>query len=137
MVRAGEPAGYLNPVGYVEIGVDGRRYYAHILALAYVREVWPTSPVDHRNGIRDDNSYTNLREVTQLQNCNNHANRPLRPGKTSSKPGVFLDKKHHRWRSEICVDGKRTSLGSFKTEEEAHQAYLSAKQKALKELGLL
>jgi hypothetical protein len=45
--------------------------------------------------------------------------------KTSGKKftGVSLDKRTGRWRAECKIDGKRTSLGSFDSEEEAARAW--------------
>ena len=42
--------------------------------------------------------------------------------------GSFYDKINNNWRSQITTNGKTISLGSFKTEELATQAYLDAKK---------
>lgn len=41
--------------------------------------------------------------------------------------GVSWHKKNQKWTAQIAVNGKQKYLGSFLTEEEAHQAYLSAR----------
>lgn len=41
------------------------------------------------------------------------------------KGAVF---QHGVWRGQISIFGKTTHLGNFKTEEEAHEAYVKAKK---------
>lgn len=46
----------------------------------------------------------------------------------SGLKGVTWIKKLEKWQARITLNGKRKSLGYFPTKEEAHQAYLSAKE---------
>lgn len=41
--------------------------------------------------------------------------------------GYFYDKRRNMYRVQIVLDGKRNTIGSFKTEEEARTAYQSIK----------
>lgn len=73
--------------------------------------------LDHINRIKDDNRIENLREVTNQENMFNN-----------NCSGYSWRKNRNMWVSTIKVDNKSIYLGSFCTEEEAHQAYLNAKK---------
>ena len=73
--------------------------------------------IDHINGIKTDNRIINLQELTQRDNVTRN---PI--GKSKYR-GVSFNKRDNRWVSNIKHNGKRISLGSFKTEIEASEAY--------------
>ena len=81
--------------------------------------------VDHIDNNPLNNCLSNLQLMTQREN----KNRIVRG--VSKYAGVYFRKDTKKWRSVICIKGKRKSLGSFKTEEEAHETY----QTVLKQLG--
>jgi HNH endonuclease len=63
-VRVGDIAGDANHVGGARrIGIFGRSYLAHHLAVLYVTGRWPANNVAFRNGIRSDCRWRNLRVV--------------------------------------------------------------------------
>jgi hypothetical protein len=107
--------------GYIRIGIkkDCIRYElkAHQFVY-YISTGRIVEQIDHINGFRDDNRIENLREVTNQQNCFN---------KKETK-GYYFEKDRDKWLSQITIDGKRIHLGRFKTEQEARQAYLDAKE---------
>jgi len=74
--------------------------------------------IDHINGIRDDNRISNLRSVTNQQNQFNN---------TKSK-GYSFDKKNNKWRAQIYLNNKKINLGLFNSEDDAREAYLTAKK---------
>lgn len=77
--------------------------------------------VDHRNGNTLDNTRDNLR------NCSRQQGQYNRKSFSSNKlgyKGVCRDK--NKFRAQIRVDGKKISLGSFATPEEAYEAYKNA-----------
>ena len=49
-----------------------------------------------------------------------------KPKFTSEYKGVFFYKRDNKWVSQIRINGKQKHLGYFKTELEAHHAYLKA-----------
>ena len=123
----GQSAGRVNKTcGYIEISVKSRKYQAHRLAILYVTGTWPTGDVDHINGIRTDNRLSNLRVVSRSVNCQNR--RQANKTKTTDLLGAYWDKKMRRFTSYIYVNGKSKYLGSYETEQAAHQAYLTAKR---------
>jgi len=69
-------AGYIDKKDlYVRIRLWNKNYFAHRLAFLY--EYWRMpSIIDHINWIRNDNRISNIREVTQRENCQNMKKRP-------------------------------------------------------------
>ena len=82
-------------------------------------DVSPSNFIDHENHTRDDNSNDNLRVVTHQQNSFNRSN----------VKGYTWDKINKKWIAKIMLDGKNKTIGRFKTEEEARNAYLKEKAK--------
>ena len=124
-VRIGDIAGGIDPQGYTLIRVDLKRYRAHRLAWLYMTEVWPDGQIDHINGIRSDNTWGNLRDVTNTINCQNK--HQARSDNKSGFLGVSRDKK--AWRAVITINGARKYLGRHETPEIAYAAYLKAKRR--------
>lgn len=123
----GKPAGRVSKAGYVRLSVDNVRYRAHRLAWFYMTGQWPALQVDHKNGVRHDNRWRNLREATQVQNSANM----MRQRPASGMPkGVICYKNSRtgtvRYRAHIMVDGRSIYLGSFRQLQEAADAYSAA-----------
>lgn len=77
--------------------------------------------IDHINRNRLDNRKCNLRFVSRTQNC---ANRAKTTNKTSSVyKGVYFEKDSACWKSVIEINGRKRTLGRFKSETEAAQTY--------------
>lgn len=116
---SGRKAGAINRrTGYFRIGLDGKDYLSHRLAWLYSYGSWPTDQLDHIDRDRSNNRISNLRPSNGAGNSNN---RGLRSDNTSGFRGVraVKNKKHVRWASYGCVDGKDKYLGRFSTPEEA------------------
>ena len=71
--------------------------------------VWDNQ-VDHINGIRSDNKWSNLRHATQLENTRN---RKKSSRNKSGVTGVIWDKSKEKWQARIGVCGKSITLGRF------------------------
>lgn len=123
-VVVGSNAGYVSDAGYILIGIEGTEYRAHRLAWLYMTGAWPIEQIDHRNRIRDDNRWKNLREATSGENKQNLG---TRSNNTSGCTGVSWEKRTKKWAGYINVDGRRFNLGRFSDVEEARDAYLRAK----------
>jgi len=111
---------------YVRIGLFGVDYLAHRLAYFYVNGQFPQNQIDHINGIRTDNRFSNLRSVTNKENSHNR--QQLNKNSSTGLSGVIFDKARGLFRASIQIDGKSKHLGRFKSKEEAHEAYLKAKR---------
>lgn len=112
----GKEAGSINSAGYRQISLKNSVFYAHRLAFCYMTGNWPEKQIDHINGNRSDNRWSNLREVSHLVNSQN------RKGK-----GVTLIKRG--WKAQLTVNYQCKNLGCYATEEEAYAVYLEAKNK--------
>lgn len=124
-VKAGSVAGR-DYNGYLRIKVDQKNHPAHVLAWFYMTGEWPKNLVDHKNLIRSDNVWDNLREATHSQNQAN--TRLLCRNKTGIK-GVSFHKATGKIRAEITIDGRTKHLGLFDTIEEATAVRISAANK--------
>jgi hypothetical protein len=85
--------------------------------------------IDHINHNTLDNRKQNLRVVTPTQNCNNTSSRT---GSTSVFLGVSWYEREKHWRTQITVNKKASTVGTFKDEIEAAKAYNKA---AIKHFG--
>lgn len=125
-MMAGRLAGCTGPYGYRYIGVDGERYFAHRLAFLYMTGSWPTHMVDHKNRVRSDNRWSNLRNVTNAENQQNQCG-PQRNNK-SGYLGVCWNKAKMKWVATIRTHGLIEHLGAFYDIREARDAYVEAKK---------
>lgn len=121
--RVGTIAGRLNSVGYLQIMINQRNYYAQRIAWLHVHGEWPPAEIDHANCIPADNRIANLRLATR---STNQANTPPSRANTSGFKGVSFFRRDRKWIARITKDGQGYYLGLFATAEEAHAAYCVA-----------
>jgi hypothetical protein len=106
--------------GYIYISITENKKINRLRAhqfIYYIATGKIVEQIDHINGVRDDNRIENLREVTKSQNQRNRVN----------AKGYYWNKQNKKWHSSINNNGI-IYLGSFNTEQEAHEAYLDAKK---------
>lgn len=115
--RTGQAAGAPHKDGYIAVQVGRKKYLAHRLIWLLVTGSWPEGEIDHRNRVRDDNRWGNLRDVSKEVNQQNRGN----------VAGVDFVKRTGKWRARITSGRKCVDLGSFKTEAEALAARAAAK----------
>lgn len=117
--QPGDEAGTLS-YGYISIGINRTRYQAHRLAWYLVTGLWlkPHQGLDHINGVRSDNRWTNLRRATPSENGHNRNNR-IRVDNTSGHRGVSWRKDRQKWYVRIEVHGTVQRLGCFTNKADA------------------
>lgn len=94
-----------------------RKVHLHrLLAETFLPNLDRLPTVNHKNGDRLDNSLDNL-EWCSFVNQELHKNKYVNP----RKRGVHRD--HNRWTARITVNSKVIYIGSFKTKEEAYEAF--------------
>ncbi|GAC1042265.1 HNH endonuclease [Rhizobium sp. No.120] len=130
-IQVGDIAG-TEKDGYVQIGIDGKQYRAHILAWWFMTgEAIPKGfEPDHRNRRRNDNRWSNIRLVTRTRN--NHNSDPSSANKSGVK-GVSFDASRGRWLARIIVNKVRYDLGRFDEFAEAVTARRDAEMRILGE----
>lgn len=116
--RAGSSAGVVVPRSgqqrdkfYIRIGLDGRRYYAHVLAYVWMTGAAPLGELDHRNGDGLDNTWSNIRLASHAENGRHRNGR--RAGNTSGYSGVSFHRGAKRWRARLMVNGREVQVGYF------------------------
>lgn len=120
-IKAGATAGGLTPKGYIVVGLNGTTYPAQRLIWFIETGEWPDGQIDHRNEIKTENWWDNLRRATHGQNQTNR--KSARPN-TSGFRGV--SRHYGNWKATISIDGRAVHLGTFDTPEAAHEAYVAA-----------
>jgi len=73
---------------------------------------------DHRNGDTLDNQRHNLRAVTQAENLQNQ-----RRHREGHLPGAHWHRRDKVWEASVRRQGKSIHLGTFSTEQLAHEAF--------------
>jgi hypothetical protein len=121
--KIGEVIGSLTKTGYLETCINQKSYYLHRLAYLYMTGEMPKNYIDHKNRNKTDNSWNNLRCVTQQENLENDV-LPRKHGSLGYR-GVY--RHGNKFMAKINHKGKQIHLGQFNTVEEASQAYLKAK----------
>ena len=121
-VKVGDVAGYFLPNGYRMVEINGVAHGLH--RLIYIWHYGDTEQwVDHKDTDFTNNKISNLRLCTPAQNAWNRKRNSLN---TSGFKGVCFRSDSKMFRARICFNGKRFALGTFKTAEEAHEAYKKA-----------
>ncbi|RWK12183.1 HNH endonuclease [Mesorhizobium sp.] len=113
--QRGALAGTRTAEGYTQVEIDYRLYRAHRVIWLMQTGKWPKHLLDHRNGMRADNRWNNLREATPAQNARNR-----RPSQRNNSGRIGVTKTATgRWQAFIGVDLKNVVLGTFETFDEA------------------
>jgi hypothetical protein len=100
-----------------------------LVAMAFLNHIpngYVGFTVDHIDNNPLNNNVNNLQVITKRENSSKD-----RKG-ISKYTGVTFNKKSNKWRSQIWIDGKNKTLGSFDDELEAHRAYQKELQQHLK-----
>jgi len=117
--KRGDVAGSLHTHGYIHIKILNREYKGHRLAWFYVTGIMPEEDVEHKNLIKHDNKWKNLRLADDFLN---QANTRLRINNTSGFKGVTR-RPNGKWRVRVGSHNKRFHLGDFDDPIAGYQAY--------------
>lgn len=110
----GSIAGCIGKCGYIQITINYKQYRGHNLAYLYMTGEY-IQGIDHINGIRSDNRFSNLRICDQKGNS---ANAKIYSTNSTGIKGVTLDKKSKLYIAQVMADSIRYRR-CFKTIEEA------------------
>jgi len=128
-VKLGRQVGCPDNYGYLVASVTThgkkRTYKVHRLIWLYVYGTWPEGVIDHINGDRSDNRLSNLRDVSPQRNSQNS----LAGRGVSQYRGVCFNKTKNLWQTSIHIDGRQKFVGYYRSEYDAHLAYVEAKRK--------
>lgn len=113
--------------GYIQIQIDGKNFMAHRLAFLWMNGKWPDDRTDHKDLVKNNNAWVNLRECTHSQN---RANVSQEARNTSGYKGVHWHTVMGMWCASIKKNGITYKLGYFATAYEGHLVYI-AKAKEL------
>lgn len=103
--------------GYRSGRIFNKTYRAHRVIWAIQTGAWPENEVDHINGNRADNRWSNLRAATHSQNLKNQK---VRIGSPTVVAGI--SKKRGKWRARITHNGVQIHIGTYLRIEEAISA---------------
>tara|TARA_R110001606_G_scaffold269958_1_gene418471 strand:- start:23 stop:511 length:489 start_codon:yes stop_codon:yes gene_type:complete len=118
------PALVVDKDGYFYLHIGNKKMRLHRVVFYAHNQDWDINDssrlnlIDHEDQNRQNNYPNNLRIATHQQNAWNMKN----------IKGYSWNKNRKKWRAHIKVNSKQKYLGLFATEEEAHLAYLTAKQ---------
>ena len=76
--------------------------------------------IDHIDGDKLNNELNNLQIISNRENTSKGYDNIET---TSSYTGVSYEKQHKSWRARIYINGKNLSIGTYKNEKEASNAY--------------
>lgn len=123
---AGSIAGYEHGNGYLRVNVDMEKIFVHRIIWFIATGRWPKNQIDHKNMIRDDNRFCNLREANKAQNAINSG---APANNTSGVRGVRFHGPRGKWTATIKVKQKNIYLGYFMVFEQAVSARMKAEKK--------
>lgn len=127
----GKEAGTKTNKGYVDVCLFGKKFGLHRIAFSLMGEEIPDY-VDHVNGIKSDNRWTNLRPATVNQNAYNMKERGARSGYRN----VYYDPRGKK-NYHVCmkINSNRIHGGYFSTAEEANKVAIEMRKQYQKEFN--
>tara|TARA_R100001230_G_C5689678_1_gene202493 strand:- start:3336 stop:3875 length:540 start_codon:yes stop_codon:yes gene_type:complete len=105
--------------GYLGGSLLGQYIAAHRVVWALAYGAWPEKFIDHINHDRADNRLSNLRLVSNQENCRNQR---LGKSNVSGSVGVYWVPAENKWKAKIGHD----HLGTFSSKSDA----IAARKKA-------
>jgi HNH endonuclease len=112
--------------GYRNGAIFGVMYRCCRVAWALNYGKWPSGEIDHINGVKNDDSASNLRCVSHLENMQNIG---TPKDNLSGAMGVIFDKSRGKWMAFIRLNKTQKTLGRFNDFESACLARKTAEIK--------
>lgn len=103
--------------GYTALRFAGEVHLVHRLIWLYMTGSMPTQDIDHIDGKRSNNVWSNLRQVSRAENNWNR----------KDVSGTYWDRQRKLWHARIGINYGSVDLGSYATKEEAEAAYATYK----------
>lgn len=122
-VHVGDPVGAPTAKGYRRFSYQNRLYLKHRVVWLMQTGSWPEHFIDHRDGDRSNDRWSNLRAATHAQNAQNAKRRA---DNTSGFKGVSFNRRLGKWTAHIRAHGCSVFLGRHETAEAASHAYVQA-----------
>jgi len=116
-----------NKKGYLRVSLPnvGSCYIHRLVAAAFIGDV-SNLTVNHKDFNKENNHVSNLEIITSEQNSLHYILGNKEKGLYTSKlMGVGFFKATNKWRARIREGDKDKHIGFFKTEQEAHEAYVN------------
>jgi hypothetical protein len=111
---SGKVAGSLNNRGYYKVEILGTYFLSHRVVWKLVIGDEPPEFLDHSDGDRANNRWSNLRAATRTEQNQNSA---FRLHNTSGHRGVY--RRRGKWQVSIRTNGVLCHLGCFNSIEDA------------------
>ena len=124
--KLNRPIRTITKQGYLQTTIGGKQLKVHHVIWFIETGEWPKEQIDHRDKIKNNNRFVNLREGTSV----NQHNRTIKVGQ-SGLSGAHWSSKKSRWYSSIRVGGVTKFLGYFDSKEAANIAYTDKKKEIL------
>lgn len=123
--RVGDAVGNLDSKGYLRCMLLGVEYRVHRLIWFYMTGEWPPVEIDHKNRVRTDNRWNNLRLATAGEQRQNQG---IRSDSETGFRGVGYLPAKNKWLARIAINNTRKSLGWHDTIIDAVAARLRAER---------
>ncbi len=108
--------------GYYSVHIRPRIYKVHRLVWDIFMGEYDTrkKQVNHIDGDKSNNRLDNL-ELVYIRENQSHSQQKIH---SKTKTGCYFQGHINKWVAQISYNGKQRYLGSFLTQDEAHQRYL-------------
>lgn len=115
--REKEVGTYHKATGYFYLTFEGKLRLSHRIAFYLMTNRWPEQ-IDHINGDRSDNRWSNLREVNTRQQATNK-----KGWSNTGCKGVYWNQRRERYHARVRFQDKVHHVGYFKDLKDAKLAY--------------
>ena len=114
--------------GYVRAWLDNRQYSLHRVAWLYVTGQWPEFYIDHIDGDKTNNRFSNLRDVPHSVNAQNLTRFAKKTKSGLLGVNIVRGALGDKWTAHISTNRALIHLGTFASPEDAQAAYIQAKR---------